>query len=98
MLSEHFCCHTSVLMIRKKRNCGKFASNYAARCIAKPAPEDFPVLSMEMIQFSQLCAVEPGKVCLQPSVFPLHPQLFQVKRQRKEEQLNTHVRLAARQE
>ena len=60
------------------------------------APEAFPALSVEIIQFSQLCAVQPGKVRLQPPIFPLHPQLFQVKRQCKEEQLNTHVCLAAR--
>ena len=61
------------------------------------APEPFPALSVENIQFSQLCAAELGKVRLQPPVFPLHPQLFQVKRQRKEKQLNAHVRLASSQ-
>ena len=33
---------------------------------------------------------------LQSAVFPLHPQLFQVKRQREQEQLRSHVCLAAR--
>ena len=66
--------------------------------MTKRAPEAFPALSVEIIQFSQLCAAELGKVRLQPPVFPLHPQLFQVKRQRKEKQLNAHVRLASSQE
>ncbi len=35
---------------------------------------------------------------LQPSVFPLHPQLFQIETKRKKEQLCPHVLTAARKE
>jgi hypothetical protein len=45
----------------------------------------FPALPVENIQFLTLSAVELRKMRFQSAVFPLHPQLFQVKRQREQE-------------
>jgi hypothetical protein len=77
--------------------CGKQPSKMRHLHMAKPAPECFPALSVDSIRFFRLCAAELREMRLQPSVFPLHPQLLQIETERKKEQLCPHVLLATRQ-
>ena len=61
-------------------------------------PGAFSALSVVIICFFRLCAVQLRKMRLQSSVFPLHPQLFQIETKRKQIQFCPHIHLAAYQE